>query len=428
MIEPAFAPDEQRVDELIQLLSVEIGPRPAGSPAERRAQERMGALLRSWGYRVERLPASFAPPPRFAPYYSLAAGPFLLAALLLRAVPWLTLALPLVVLALPELDSALLRRRKRIAATQNTAAWPADCGPQDVDLVLVAHVDTARANPIENSFLRSIQESIYPSMQRMAWILVLLALFPMLGMGLAPVFHYAALLGAGLLSATLVIFDVVEQLWKPDVYVPGAYDNASGVAVLMAVAEKLAARDEKCTTHVHGQQAAGNDPPGAGNPTSTFTEPGSGAAAHLRVGFLLTGAEETGMHGAESAAADFKSRHAAPPVLILDQVGAGTHLRWIRKLGTLRPLHTDAALNELLQRANPALEPLDHRIRSSDYEPFLRAGIPAAGLESSGSPDAARAYHTVHDTPAVIEAHMLAECLETLDRLVWIMEREKAKQ
>lgn len=49
------------IDYLVQ----KIGARPAGSGAERLAQDYIAMQLTGWGYKVQRLPASFAPLPHF---------------------------------------------------------------------------------------------------------------------------------------------------------------------------------------------------------------------------------------------------------------------------------------------------------------------------------------------------------------------------
>jgi hypothetical protein len=426
MTDGLYPPDEQRMLDLIEYLAGNVGPRPAGSAAENAAQDDLAALLREWGYRVELRPAPFAPLPAFLPYYSFPAVLFLLGAALLPVFPWLALALPVVPPALPAFANELTRRLPRTGTSRNLFAAPPDCDWQDLDLVISAHVDTARANPVHSGFLRTTQDSIFPSMRRIAWILAFLGAISasgrltITGFVFPPVLQYAALLGAGLLAVSLIGFDLAEQLLGRDVYVPGAYDNASGVAVLMAAAEQYSAAEKYSAAEIHAAQETGED----GSDVAPSRE--KPVEQHrIKVGFLITGAEETGLHGAEAAAAWLKERNAVPRVLVLDQVGAGSHLRWIRKLGQFFPIHTNSNLNELLLRANPALEPLDHFTRSGDYEAFLRAGFPSAGLESSGSKDADWAYHTVHDTPAVIEMHMLAECLDTLDRLIWIMEKDK---
>jgi Zn-dependent M28 family amino/carboxypeptidase len=57
----------------------------------------------------------------------------------------------------------------------------------------------------------------------------------------------------------------------------------------------------------------------------------------VRLGFLFTGAEETGLHGAEAFAVSLSaSAEAAPPLLLsVDMVGSGSELRLVRKDGTL---------------------------------------------------------------------------------------------
>lgn len=378
--------------EVIRWLVTEIGPRPAGSPAECQAFEKIEQRLSEWDYHVERIPARFAPLSSFEPIFSLSAAAFIASAWLLPVFPWPAFVLPLLTLELPEIDGLLERRRTLTRDTQDLFALPNGLAPSQVDLLLVAHIDTARANP-SSSLWRNLEASAFPAMQRLSWILAILGLLPLIGLGLPTVILYAVWIGTGLLAAGLIALDVWELAApRPRPYSPGAHDNASGTGVLMAVARKLS-----------------DQPPRI-----------------LKVGYLFTGAEETGMHGAASAANWLAANDAHPKVLVLDQVGAGSRLRFAGQVGRLRPLKTSQKLNELLIRAHPLITPLDYFRRSGDFEAFLRAGFEAASLERTGSVRAEQAYHTVKDNLTVIESLPVAETINTVLQFIWILEKETA--
>jgi hypothetical protein len=359
----------------VQRLAGEIGPRPAGSPAERQAQDEIAALLEGWGYAVQRLEAPFAPP---APAWTqIAAGAlFCLAAWLLPRWPWPALALPLLIAALPQLTLLEISLRPRRAASQNLLAGEV----QDGGLVFVAHVDSARALPF--AWMRRLDALSMTLLQRLALALAALGILRLLGLRLPPpLYPLAAALGA-LACAWLAARQLV--LWRSRLYSPGAHDNASGVGALLALAEHFAAH------------------PPAGAPPA----------------FLFTGAEETGLHGARAFAETMQQSELHARFVVLDMVGAGETLRLISTDGVFFPLRANRELNDLLLAANPALRPLRYTLRSGDHAAFLRSGFPAAALQSSGSSQAEGAYHTPGDVMAVIQPRALESVIATLLRLV----------
>jgi len=90
------------------------------------------------------------------------------------------------------------------------------------------------------------------------------------------------------------------------------------------------------------------------------------------------------------------------------------------------PARSDAALNAWIERAEPEVEQLRFTRRSSDFAPFARRGIPAAWIEANGTPAFWRAYHTLQDGLALLDARMLGRCAAALARLVALLERDKS--
>jgi Zn-dependent M28 family amino/carboxypeptidase len=127
--------------------------------------------------------------------------------------------------------------------------------------------------------------------------------------------------------------------------------------------------------------------------------------AHLRLGFLFTGAEETGLHGARAAAARLADvqtgADAAGEVFVLglDMVGVGDCLRLASGDGVLRRRRADPRLNRRVA-AVAAVQPLAYTHRSADFAAFLAAGIPATNLEVTGG---AAHDHTAADTAATLD-------------------------
>ena len=380
----------ERAYDCLYRLVTEIGPRPAGSPAERQAQDLLAGELAGWNYTLQYQPVPFAPQPRYQPYFLIPALAFLAAAWLLPRLPWLALFLPLLVAGLPELADALTHRLPRTAESRNLMALPPGADLAHLDLLLCAHVDTARAVPTAGELWFQWRSQIFAVMQRLAWILALLGLLVILGLPVPQAVFLAAGTLASLLAAALAIQDGWEQAGQRR-YSPGANDNASGVGALMALAEHLAAHP-----------------------------------AQIKVGFAFTGAEEPGLFGAQALAIELaKSSGKLPLALSVDMVASGERLNLVTRAGQLFPRRCDAGLLERLRRADPLAGELAYTQRSGDFVPFLRLGFPAAGLESNGQPRFWRAYHTLQDGLAVVDPARLAHTVEVLVQLVWLLGKER---
>jgi Zn-dependent M28 family amino/carboxypeptidase len=182
----------------------------------------------------------------------------------------------------------------------------------------------------------------------------------------------------GLWLAALQVIPLMQK--GEGVFSPGANDNASGVGVLLALAEGL----------------AGQEP------------------AQKSIGFLFTTAEESGLYGSR----EFVQSHAdwakTTAVICVDMVGSGDVLYCVAKEGVFNPFFTSSELQHALQKANPSLRPLWHTLRSGDYAAFCLAGFQAISLESGGKSLHDWSYHSVFDTAEKIDLRMLRQVLHTL--------------
>ncbi|MEA4910073.1 MAG: M28 family peptidase [Anaerolineaceae bacterium] len=381
----------QRAYDFCRRLVEEIGPRPAGSPAERAALEMLAAEAQRLGYQVSWQAFDFVPLATFFPYYSLAAAALLVSAALLFVFPWAVLGLPLVFHALPELNEFLRRRWPRRASSANLLAWPAGTEPAAIKLLLCAHVDSTRAMPAGGRFVQALRREVFPLLDRLSLILIAVGVASGLGLLAAPGLRAAGAALAALSAAGLAALDVYDQRGTRGRFTVGANDNASGVGVLAALMQDLA---------------------------------GTGS----QVGFLFTGAEETGLDGASAFAHRLAGEAGHPAVISVDMVGAGSALRVITGTRSLTRLHTDASLNRLLLRADPLAQPHLAVRRSGDFAPFLHAGIPASAIESNGTPQSWRAYHTGEDDLDLLDPLMLRHTLDVLNQAVRIFERSQAQE
>jgi hypothetical protein len=172
--------------------------------------------------------------------------------------------------------------------------------------------------------------------------------------------------------------------------VPGAIDNASGVAALLALGERL-----------H------RSPP-----------------EHLRVLLVFTGSEEALWEGMEA----FGKRHFSelPPdrtfFLNVDQVG-DRRLCFLRGEGPVRMRHYRDDVGRLVHEvaAGLGLEMPFTRLRSrsgSDAQYPAKAGYPTASLQSVAETKLQTAYHWPTDTPDVVDYGTLADAVRLCEAIV----------
>jgi len=378
--------------ELLTHLVTQIGPRPAGSEAEKRTHDWLEGLFGSAGLPTLRFPVSYQPEPVFFPYYSISAAGFAIVALTLPTNGWTTMLLPLLILLLPEVMMGIQGRLLPYKeGSSNLLVLPANAQPRDLDVIFCAHVDTARAVPYGPMGWKKWRDKSLYIMMRVANILIIPGILQFMGMNITGFFLDISIGVAWGMAVILLFQDIWEAVASLGKYSPGANDNGSGTALLASTALALA-----------------DDP-----------QPG------LKPGFLFTGAEETGLHGARQFAAYMKENTLTCPVISVDMVGSGSGMRITTQCGTIRPVKTDTALNELIKRADPMA--VYHAIprRWGDYVPFAQAGIPATHLENVGTPESWASYHTPKDTLDTIDDDMLRHMSGVITQVMWILEKDK---
>lgn len=159
--------------------------------------------------------------------------------------------------------------------------------------------------------------------------------------------------------------------------VPGANDNASGIAALLEVARRLA------------------------------PEPLPGTEVLL----VFPGAEEAGMGGMRQVLRDHPLDPARTFVLGLDTVGSGTPVLAATEGGVLPHHYRDEDLALVERGAEVAGVPAPERWRVGAWtDPILArfAGLPSASLLSVGETGTYTQYHRMTDTPE----HVDLECVE----------------
>jgi hypothetical protein len=381
--------DEAWLRDLVETLS--SIHRPTASQGERRAAEWLLAKLRENGARgeieLERAHGTFWWP------LGLAAGAGILAGLAtLRGPRLLGGALAAAVGAVAYDDLPPGERRFRKILPQRTATTVVtEMGPADAErtIVLVAHHDAAHAGLVYHP---AIPELVFG---QAPWLIQRVDTSPAL---FAPVVAIPALIAGGAVTGNRGLVKAGTALAAASVAVladigsretvPGANDNATGVALLVAMARALAER-----------------------PTQ-----------NVRV-MLVSTSEEALCEGMQA----FARRHFAelPPestfFLSVDTLGS-PHLLVLRGEGMIcmreYPARSLAVLDELADELEIPLFP-NLRLRNATDGIFpLAAGYECASLCSCTDLKQPANYHWPTDTPENVDYGTVAEAVRLTDALV----------
>ena len=396
---------DPRLETIRELCSFE--GRLAGTDAERRAADHLAARLHSLGRRADVEPTYVHPQAPFvwAAHCALAFAGSLVAV----AEPAVGFAVVLFAATSLYLDLNarlyLLRLLFFRRASQNVVS-PGPRPDAHARLLLVAHYDAGRTGmifkPKQVARAQRLARLLpFPHTRLLFWSAA--ALLPMLGARMAGI--DSDLVAFAQLPPTLVllvsIFLLVDiQLSE---VVPGANDNASGVAVALAIAEEL------------------------------VTAPPS----ELDVWIVLTGGEECGLEGMRSFVRSRRSEldPATTFVVAIDSVGAGD-VRWVTSEGLTVPFEMDRRLLELCEAIALADQEGDGRYRARPLHHGFATDALAArvrGLRATtitslepGAMLPAR-HHTPADLPDAIDAEALGRAQDfTLD-LIRALDRDVAR-
>jgi hypothetical protein len=197
-----------------------------------------------------------------------------------------------------------------------------------------------------------------------------------------------------LIAAVFVLVDIA--LSDP---VPGAVDNASGVAAVLGAAERL--RD---------------DPPG-----------------NLDVWVVLTGAGECQAEGMRSFVREHRSNldPETTAVVAVDSVGFG-RLRYVESEGALIGLPADPALVSICEalgsEGEDAIEPVSSPVTGDAVAArVLRIpSITITGLDEDGMPSPS--HHTDDDLPGRCDAAAVSRATDLLVSIAKLLDRDAARR
>src|SRR5215204_2962682 len=378
--------------------------RGPGTDAERRAANALAGRLRGMGRRADIEP--FYAHPQYAVVHLIHAALGIAGSLLATVQPAVGFGLALLVAVSTYLDlntrlylvrSLLFRRvSQNVVAAGNRPETPAR-------LILMAHYDAARTGYVfskASKRIRRLPERVRLGLGpfRLFFWLGLAPLLPILGARMAGV--DATWLSAMQAIPTIVL--IVAAFLLIDIalsdIVPGAYDNASGVAAVLSAAEELTA-----------------DPP-----------------HNLDVWIVLTGAEESFCEGSRAfVRAHRKGFDRENTAFVnLDSVSYGD-LAYEVSQGAVISLNHEPQLIELCEAlsgagAGEAL-PIRHPLLDDALPPRVRRLRSITIRTTDADGNLAPWYHTHEDVPARVDGEALTRATEFVVSLARLLDREAGR-
>jgi len=343
------------VKEHLHTLAQVIGPRGSATIGERRAAEYAAEKLDEWGYKVEVQP--FRALTTFSWLYIV----FYLWPLVAWFTGWWWFGALGAALFFLELNTiATVSRLFPTGKSQNVIATHPQTGGAQV--VLVAHLDSSKAglnfSPV---MVKHFRASFLAMVAAVALAPLLLALSLFLG----GFWHLVALLPCLYL---LTICGTLLHREKWNYYTPGANDNASGVAAVLDVGEKVKA----------------DLPPG------------------VALTILLTGCEESGTYGMVRFLESHGRKYRNAWFVNLDNIGAGV-LHYMSGEGMFPTYRSTPEILSACQAVAAARHDLTVRqgvynLLSTDALPALKRGYKAISLLSLDPENLLPNWHWPTDT------------------------------
>lgn len=372
---------------LVRELASAIGPRRPGSRQERAAADFVLGWLVDRGLQASTEP--FRAPPTFAWAQAIPIGLALAARAREPDARDRVLGAVALIAGAAEADPrwqpfTRLTSRER---SQNVVAVLEPSGAALRTLCLVSHLDTSRSGLL---FHPDLAPRLRGLINASSVALTARCAAALLG-GRSRVLRWAGQLSSPMLWAALALL-AERELRGQDV--PGANDNASGVAVAATVAAELVSARLEST----------------------------------RVVFLATGAEESGTVGMR---AFLQSRDTAGWLFLnLDGVGAPGTLRYLAREGVGRTWPADEALlkvAEQLTRRRPELGlARQERLVGLTYDATQVLARGGRALTLSAQDDTIPNYHTPGDTPENIDRDVLSRATEIVREVVAAVDRGEA--
>ena len=375
----------ERCLEHIRYLSETIGPRGSTTAKEAEAAQYAGRMLAEAGLEPQVQPFLSARS-AWRPY-ALAIGLVLAATAVYplagraTAVAAAALAAATVVSAYLEVNFVPnpLRWLLPKGPSQNVWAVAPPAGERRAQAVLVGHLDTHRT-PFVFKSPRHLKLFGLLSPLGFGGMAALLGVFIAGAITEAEGLYWAALGIAAVLAMVLVL--LMQADFTP--YTPGANDNASGAAMMLALAERLRSQPLE----------------------------------HTQVWVVGTGCEEVGCYGAEAfVKANRQALHGAYFITIDTVGGPGSGPCYITREGMTRRYHSDAglvALADAIARERPELGayPRTMNLGYTEGAIGIRHGLPSLTFVNLRPDGVLPFWHQPADRVDEIDAGVLARTEE----------------
>jgi hypothetical protein len=381
----------------VEHLAAVIGPRGSCTPEERRASEYCRGVLRDLGFEAH-LEEFRATRSGWAPF-SVAAGLVLLG----LAAFWLLpdgIGAPLAAALTVTVTASLLLhltfrpnplvRLVPTGISQNVYARARPTGPVRRTIVVCGHVDTHRT-PIAMYSPLAFRLFVGLTTVGLLAIGALCVLFILAAVRPDPLWRLLTL-PPGVVA--LVVFAVTLQ---PEFtrFVPGANDNASGAAAVLALAARLRAQP----------------------------------LPHTEVWLLNSGAEEVGATGPVRLLERHPELRAADWIVLDTIAGPGAGPCVITAEQVLLPLRADSRLLALAQgvaAVRPDLKAYEHYYRGlfSEHSPLVAAGCRSLAMIGFTPQGVLPHWHRPTDTVANIDPGVLERTIEFAWELLAAIDRQ----
>jgi len=373
-------------EDLLEL-TVEIGPRGAGTPAEAKAAEYIKRRFAGRGLSCD--VQEFRTITTYSYLYMIYLGAAIACAVLSKWYPYVAAPIAIAVAALFAADLETFPLIARILPKKLSRNVIAEIPAEDgkVGLVVIAHYDSARSGL---SFSPKMVKSFRLSFSMMIGGIFLVALLASANLivrasagGTNLGLWIATLVPAAYLLVPFVI--MVHREVAMD-YTPGANDNASGVVAMLALMDKLSEEESRM--------------------------PG--------VMFLATGAEEVGTAGMIEFLKKNGSRVRDALMINLDNLGTG-HLCYIDNEGMLLGHRSDEVLlwlaDKVTENRKLPVWRTGYRLLSTDATPALARGYSAMSVMAFDDDGGLPNWHWESDT---VDKVSMAN-IETARAFLWNM-------
>lgn len=387
-------------NEIVEELCSFTGRR-AGTDAERRAANAMATRLRATGRRADVEPTYVHP--QWALVHALHAAVGIAGSIVAVSQPGIGFALVLFAATSAYLDLNsrfyLLRRLFFRRASQNVVS-PGGRPEAPLRLVLVAHLDAGRTGFVYGRGVTGLGRRLSPRLRLLLspWRVYfwggLAALLPVIGLRMAGLDATWVSIVQMVPTVTLVaaIFLLVDIALSDTV--PGAVDNASGVAATLAAAERLRA-----------------EPP-----------------AGLDVWVVLTGAGEPQAEGMRSFVKEHRGNldSASTAIVSVDSVGFGTPA-FATSDGAAVSTPADPELVSICEALGLA-RPFRSAASGDAVAARIRRipSISIAGLDENGLPSPV--HHTEEDVPGRCDPAAIGLAADLLVSMAQLLDRDAARR